>query len=61
MGTASVSLPPSAAAPRPPAKAPRRRSFRPRGAALRLWWELLAGPGPRWLRLLRWAQRNCRD
>ncbi|MGF7149750.1 hypothetical protein FHS96_003401 [Sphingomonas zeicaulis] len=63
MGTASVSALPPAAAPRMVAQAPRRRRqiYRPRGAALRLWWELLAGPGPRWLRLLRWAQRNCRD
>lgn len=34
------------------------RVRRARSSRSRLWWELLAGPGPFPVRLIRWAQRN---
>lgn len=59
--SAAIDAAPVAPAARAVHDVPRARPCARRPHALCLWWELLAGPGPRWLRLLRWAQRNCRD
>lgn len=61
LSTPATSIEPAKAAQAAEARPATQRRAEPRCGPLRLWWDLIAGPGPRWLRLLRWAQRNCRD